>query len=1398
MGNQEHTFLKLSYALRDLKEEENTTVILGAGCSLSSSKKDISTMGIMKECLIDHGVSDVDESSWEVLYRDFINIVWEGKGSEERKRLLNKKLLNIEPTEGHKCLRLLIENGYVKNIITTNFDMLLEKAFQGLSYNKRVGDADYIKIGDKPTFNLLKVHGDLEEGNLKFSPDDLSVLPSTLANDINEKTSGLLIFIGYRGQDIGLMNSLCKLGHFSAFWIDVNELNRTDLLSSKPIYKFMAERESDGNFLSGDRFGDFCEIMAKLRGIIFNPPVKSTIKSKENTINKQWLNTTIIELLSIYGRIYEIFIDIIKMSEKIQRELSWKGEYPSFSLSYDELLGSYLYFFNSERLPANLLHIPNNEIDALILGLSVEVNVRASGNCIEPKEFISKLRAEATLHERDKIVDIDSIWSAVEEVSFSSCSERNKVKIGMDNKLFLESHDIPLLDFKEIMDVVSFLSLLTPSRNIRKKPDDTIQKVRDFLRGKLDKVRVYQDKICVDLGVVDAKYFDSLTSSYINKIPNITNEKIKEESNNRSLFIFDTKWLSVIVGVEKSVLSADEWSEDTLYSNLVRCSKDSVLKFLKLGYAFNSPHSEHVELKLDMDLENFIKSTKIAIFITGPSGSGKTKSLQNLALNEKSNKDLITIFFSPKRGGQTQGGFDLFLDFVRAEEIELELKNLDENLLSRGKTLIFILDGLNEFDGFNNQINHYCEIVDMIEKISLIGCRSIKVIISCRDRAYQEYRNKSAINLNPIYFFHNKKNNNKNQMEFDAAYRISEVSSAEKEMLIKLHYPSGHKSELSDCKFIFNNILPENPTPFIIALLGRYINEISNADFPIDSNELYCQFSSLMLKQLSEQHRFLARKVIYTYFDFLLNGEKGTGVTKFKVIDSFSSQFDRDVPLLINKLEDLGVLIRDDSELEKITFQHDKIEEVFFRDYIEENEFKGSDFFERIISLVLRGVIYQSGFYQYLMGLVMSRNLSFFRQILLNNLYKYGRFIPKIIIESLSCSPNLKEDIGFIINSGSDIERDRVVNTLISGLDNCLQDFSTTGLPLIELFPIISSIESTSLRDNQKPYFSFYQSKIHYFTNDYIGAEKYAVRAYKLTDDSLPLLRAKIKIHQSVIFMELGYPMKSISVLHDEFERLKTKSDKRMLAEVGVELGRAYNHCGKTKEPLEIYDILLSDKSIVDDPYLLARIYEQKANTLNKVMYRNLKSLEKSKSNESEGVDLLFEQAIDLYDRSIRILLKNNFIFTYSGVVPEKINTYISYSISINPIGINECEKLISEMDYLFSVISTPFEGDFLLSKAYYLEFRGKYKLAESEIEKAITRTKEMNVKNKEAKCYFFKGKFIYRCLKKKVYLKGKGDMIRSGIDSINSAIDYYKEHTPSNNPTLINCKELINDLKSI
>ena len=228
------------------------------------------------------------------------------------------------------------------------------------------------------------------------------------------------------------------------------------------------------------------------------------------------------------------------------------------------------------------------------------------------------------------------------------------------------------------------------------------------------------------------------------------------------------------------------------------------------------------------------------------------------------------------------------------------------------------------------------------------------------------------------------------------------------------------------------------------------------------------------------------------------------------------------------------------------------------------------------------------------------------------------------------------------------------------------------------------------------------------------------------------------------------------------------------------------NHNGKIKEPLELYDELLTYKEQITEPYILARICEQKGNSLNKIMFEKLHYGFVSIRNIEEDclieVKKLFNEAINLYEDAMNLLIKENEVFCYSGVVPEKINTYVSYSMSVNETGMDECKTLIKKVDKLFEDITTPYKTDFNLSKAYYYEYLGNIDKAMECMECALKNSLDLKNQNKEAKCNLFYAQFAYRrILKLQQNINEMAKWKSLGLECIDKALRYYMHYTINN-----------------
>ena len=90
-------------------------------------------------------------------------------GKKDKINLLKPYFNDLKPSEGYLAIKYLIEHGYVQNIITTNFDPLIDKILENIPHRKIVGELTS-ELGDNPKITFIKAHGDLKYGNLRFSP----------------------------------------------------------------------------------------------------------------------------------------------------------------------------------------------------------------------------------------------------------------------------------------------------------------------------------------------------------------------------------------------------------------------------------------------------------------------------------------------------------------------------------------------------------------------------------------------------------------------------------------------------------------------------------------------------------------------------------------------------------------------------------------------------------------------------------------------------------------------------------------------------------------------------------------------------------------------------------------------------------------------------------------------------------------------------------------------------------------------------------------------------------------------------------------------------------------------------------------------------------------------------
>ena len=116
----------------------------------------------------------------------------------------------------------LISKG-VKNILTTNFDLLIERAVRKLDENY-----DLVNVSDNEvpilngTLNIIKLHGDYNYDKIRNTENELKSISYDLKNRLLDLKLKKIVVLGYSGQDQSVMSFLNeyinKHPNTSIFW----------------------------------------------------------------------------------------------------------------------------------------------------------------------------------------------------------------------------------------------------------------------------------------------------------------------------------------------------------------------------------------------------------------------------------------------------------------------------------------------------------------------------------------------------------------------------------------------------------------------------------------------------------------------------------------------------------------------------------------------------------------------------------------------------------------------------------------------------------------------------------------------------------------------------------------------------------------------------------------------------------------------------------------------------------------------------------------------------------------------------------------------------------------------------------------------------------------------------
>ena len=130
------------------------------------------------------------------------------------------------PTDAHRAIASLVSGGYVRVILTTNFDRLIERAIEDEGITPTVLSTPDAVKGALPLAHqkcvVVKVHGDYLDTRIKNTPDELSVYDDSI-NDLLDRILDEFGFVvcGWSAQwDTALCAAFerCKSRRFTMYW----------------------------------------------------------------------------------------------------------------------------------------------------------------------------------------------------------------------------------------------------------------------------------------------------------------------------------------------------------------------------------------------------------------------------------------------------------------------------------------------------------------------------------------------------------------------------------------------------------------------------------------------------------------------------------------------------------------------------------------------------------------------------------------------------------------------------------------------------------------------------------------------------------------------------------------------------------------------------------------------------------------------------------------------------------------------------------------------------------------------------------------------------------------------------------------------------------------------------
>lgn len=228
------------------------------------------------------------------------------------------------PTLAHKAIAQLVSKGYIKVIITTNFDCLIEKALRDVEKSPIVISTRDLAENAFPIIHntsctIIKVNGDYLDPRIRNTYSELEKYDDSTNNLLDRVFDEFgLIICGWSAEwDIALRRAFerCKSHRFSTYWTDIREPNeKAKMLIDLRRANFITIKSADSFF------HELAEKVIAIESYKRPHPISKQIavaRMKKYLANDTYRIELYDLLMQETGKLYESLLNEHSLNEKI-------------------------------------------------------------------------------------------------------------------------------------------------------------------------------------------------------------------------------------------------------------------------------------------------------------------------------------------------------------------------------------------------------------------------------------------------------------------------------------------------------------------------------------------------------------------------------------------------------------------------------------------------------------------------------------------------------------------------------------------------------------------------------------------------------------------------------------------------------------------------------------------------------------------------------------------------------------------------------------------------------------------------------------------------------------------------------------------------------------------------